>query len=202
MKKVYCIRHGKALHNMLYPLIGEIAYTDKKYTDTSLTDEGHYQSDKLGITWKEKDTIDVVFVSPLERTIETAINIFKNTNIKMIANEEIIEFSQGEEYINLRKKKSLLESKYPQIDFSNITEEPKYWTEGRKETITELNERDKIFKDMIKNSKYKKICIVSHSTYLKQFLFGFIDSLKQTDELKYCFPYEKPISNSSVTESI
>ena len=44
MKKVYCIRHGKALHNVLQPLIGKIAYTDKKYTDTQLSNIHHYET--------------------------------------------------------------------------------------------------------------------------------------------------------------
>lgn len=202
MKKVYCIRHGKALHNVLHPLIGNIAYTDKKYTDTELVDEGQYQSEKLGLTWKEKKNIEVVFVSPLTRTLETAMNIFKDSNVKIIANEEIIEYSQGKEYCNLRKCKSELEKKYPKIDFSNINENPKYWKGENEETLKELKERDMIFKNMLKNSEYTKICIVSHSTYLKQFLFGFVDSVKESHELKHCFPYEKPIENSSITESI
>ena len=202
MKKVYCIRHGKALHNVLYPLIGQVAYTDKKYTDSPLVDEGHYQSEKLGLTWKEKHKIEVVFVSPLTRTLDTAINIFKNTNIKLIANEEIIEYPQSNEYCNLRKCKSELEKKYPMIDFSNLDEKPKYWKAGGKETFKEINERDLHFKSILKNSNYKRICIVSHSTYLKHFLFGFVDTVDEKQELKHCFPYEKPLPQLIVTESI
>ena len=202
MKKVYCIRHGKALHNVLQPLIGKIAYTDEKYTDTPLVDEGQYQSEKLGLTWREKSNIEVVFVSPLTRTLDTAINIFKNMNVKLIANEEIIEYPQGKEYCNLRKCKSELEKKYPMVDFSNLDENPKYWKGEIEETFKELNERDLHFKSMLKNCNYKKICIVSHSTYLKQFLFGFVDSVDEKHELKHCFPYEKPLQQLIVTESI
>lgn len=198
MKKIYCIRHGKALHNVLHSLIGKIAYTSDKYIDTPLVEEGIYQSKNLGFTWKEKNSIEVVFVSPCIRTIDTAINIFKGTGKKIIAVEEIIEYSQGKEYINLRKNKSILEEKYPNVDFSLIEETPKYWNNKRIETFDELKKRDLHFKYFLNNRNEKKICIVSHSTYLKQFLFGMVDSLNESNELKHCFPYEKPLENEIV----
>ena len=202
MKKIYCIRHGKALNNLLYPLIGSIAYTDEKYTDSPLVDEGEYQSEKLGLTWNNKKNVQVVFVSPLIRTLDTAINIFRNTDIKLIANEEIIEYPQSKEYCNLRKSKSELIKKYPTVDFSNLNEKPKYWKGEIEETFKDLQVRDLDFKNMLKISNYKKICIISHSSYLKQFLFGFVDTVNEKQELKHCFPYEKHLQQLIVTESI
>ena len=38
---------------------------------------------------EKKNNIDIVFVS-LTRTIETALNIFKDANVKIVAIEEII----------------------------------------------------------------------------------------------------------------
>ena len=195
MKKIYCIRHGKALHNVLHSLIGKIAYTSEKYIDTPLVEEGIYQSEKLGVTWKNKNSIEIVFVSPCTRTLDTAMNIFKGSGKKIIAVEEIIEYSQGKEYCNLRKNKSILEEKYPDVDFSLIEETPKYWNNSREETLDELKIRDLKFKHFLNNRNEKKICIVSHSTYLKQFLFGMIDSLNENKELKHCFPYEKSFDN-------
>ena len=132
MKKIYCVRNGKALHNVLHPLIGKLAYTSEKYVDTPLVEEGIYQSEKLGVTWKNKNSIEIVFVSPCTRTLDTAINIFKGSGIKLVAIEEIIEYSQGKEYCNLRKNKSILEEKYPSVDFSLIEETPVYWKIRRK----------------------------------------------------------------------
>ena len=202
MKKFYCIRHGKALHNVLHPLIGKIAYTDKKYIDTPLVDEGVYQAEKLGLSWKEKNKIDIVYVSPLTRTLETALHIFKNIDVKIIANEEIIEYSQGEEYCNFRKKKSELIEKYPRVDFSLLEENPKYWNNNRLETLEELKQRDQLFKNILKEDTNKKICIVSHNTYLKQFLFGFVDSLDEKRELQHCFPYERTFDENEINQSI
>lgn len=201
MKKIFCIRHGLALHNVLYKVIKHHAYSDK-YKDTPLVDEGVCQSEKLGLKWKEKNNIEIVFVSPLTRTIETALNIFKGTIVKIVAVEEIIEYSQGKEYCNLRKNKSVLKEKYPMIDFSLIEETPKYWNVDRRETFEELNKRDNVFKNFLLNRNEKKIAIVSHSTYLKQFLFNYVDSIDETKELKHCYPYEKKLIAEKVTESI
>ena len=201
MKKIYCIRHGLALHNVLFKVIGNHAYSEK-YIDTPLVDEGICQAERLGLKWKEKNNIQIVFVSPLTRTIETALNIFKDIKVKIVAVEEIIEFSQGKEYCNLRKNKSVLKEKYPMIDFSLIEETPKYWNTERRETLEELNFRDGIFKKILCERNEKKIAIVSHSTYLKQFLFNYVDSVDESKQLKHCYPYEKNLLAEKVTESI
>mgnify|MGYP001213687848 CR=1 FL=1 len=201
MKKIYCIRHGLALHNVLFKVIGNHAYSEK-YIDTPLVDEGICQAERLGLKWKEKNNIQIVFVSPLTRTIETALNIFKDIKVKIVAVEEIIEFSQGKEYCNLRKNKSVLKEKYPMIDFSLIEETPKYWNTERRETLEELNFRDGIFKKILCERNEKKIAIVSHSTYLKQFLFNYVDSVDESKQLKHCYPYEKNLLAEKVTKSI
>ena len=183
-------------------LLEKYAYSEK-YVDTPLVDEGICQAEKLGLKWEEINNIDIVFVSPLTRTIETALNVFKNTNVKIVAMEEIIEYSQGEEYCNLRKNKSVLQKEYPRIDFS-LEETPKYWNTDRLETFEELNKRDNVFLKFLLNRNEKKIAIVSHSTYLKQFLFNYVDSMDESKGLKHCYPYEKNLTftNAESTESI
>ena len=42
MKKVFFIRHGYALHNDLYWVMGDKAYSD--YTDTPLLHKGYIQA--------------------------------------------------------------------------------------------------------------------------------------------------------------
>ena len=88
------------------------------------------------------------------------------------------------------------------IDFSLIEETPKYWNTDRLETFEELNKRDNVFKNFLLNRNEKKIAIVSHSTYLKQFLFNYVDSMDESKELKHCYPYEKNLLAEKVTESI
>ena len=185
-QKVWCIRHGTALHNVLYEKIGIEAYNSPKYTDTHLVDKGHDESIALGKTWDEKKNIEIVFVSPLTRTIQTAENIFRGHNVKMVAIDDIMEYPQGIEHCNKRKNKSELQKVYENIDFSLIPEISTYWKEN--ENLHELKNRSDKFKEFLKTSKEKNICIVSHSTFLKEFLLNDVGNIEE--ELQHCFPYE------------
>tara|TARA_B110000261_G_scaffold121846_4_gene135921 strand:+ start:736 stop:1317 length:582 start_codon:yes stop_codon:yes gene_type:complete len=182
---IWCIRHGTALHNVLYDKIGAEAYNSPKYTDTHLVDKGKIESINLGLSWSEKNNIEIVFVSPLTRTIQTAINIFQGSNIKMIAIDDILEYPQGIEYCNKRKNKCDLEKLYPNIDFTLIPEESTYWKDN--ENLYELKNRAEKFKIFLKTRKEKNICMVSHSTFLKEFLFNEVGEIEE--ELKHCLPY-------------
>ena len=66
-KNIWCIRHGLSLHNVMYKHIGQDAYM--KLNDTSLLYEGYEEAVNLNKTWDKINEIDVVFVSPLTRTI-------------------------------------------------------------------------------------------------------------------------------------
>ena len=94
MKKVlYCIRHGTALHNVLFWEQGEIVY--EKYRDTPLVKKGVDEAKALGETWEDIDKIELVIVSPLLRTLQTADNIFCKKDVPMIALDCVREYSQG-----------------------------------------------------------------------------------------------------------
>lgn len=189
-KNIWFIRHGKALHNTLFKLIGTRAYTDKVYTDTPLVEDGEIQSRELGRTWRDKHKIDVVFVSPSKRTLQTATNIFKNTTKKIIAIDEITEYPQSVDYCNKRKNKTKLKELYPNVDFSYLSEVSPYWIDDTddKETEKECLERVNLLKEFIMSRTEKNICIVSHSSFLKAFMFSRLQNLEQ--ELHYCYPYK------------
>jgi broad specificity phosphatase PhoE len=189
-KNIWCIRHGTALHNTLFSLIGKRAYTDKIYTDTPLVENGEIQSRTLGGTWKDIHKIDVVFASPCKRTLQTATNIFKNTTKKIIAIDEITEYPQSVEYCNKRKNKTELKELYPTVDFSMLDEVSPYWIDDTdvEESEKECLNRVRIFKEFLISRPEKNICIVSHSSLLKGFMFGRLDNL--TQELRYCYPYK------------
>tara|TARA_B100000795_G_scaffold132725_1_gene99050 strand:+ start:102 stop:683 length:582 start_codon:yes stop_codon:yes gene_type:complete len=185
MKNIWCIRHGTALHNLLFKQIGTEAYTLPIYRDTCLLEEGHQQSKELSKSWKEKNDIEIVFVSPLTRTLQTAHNIFQNT--KMIANDDIMEYPQAIDECNHRSNKIELKVRYPNVDFSNIPEESTYWKDSPEiETLFDLKERSDHFKQILRERPEKNICIVSHSTFLKEFLLGDIGNIN--DEIAHCSP--------------
>lgn len=185
-KILYCIRHGTALHNVLFWEIGETVY--RKYRDTPLVAKGRNEAIELGNTWNNIDKVELVIVSPLLRTLQTATNIFCKKNVPMIALDCIMEFPQGLDMCNYRK--TIIEYKpcYPNVDFSLITDtESKNWRHDREETKEELNSRIEEMKDFIKSRPEKHIAIVSHSSYLGQFLHNNIGD--EHNELKHCFPY-------------
>ena len=95
-KLLYCIRHGTALHNVTFWKIGRKAYTDFK--DTPLIDKGKMEALQLGIDWKNLFSVELVLVSPLSRTLDTAKYIFKDhPNVQVIALDELMEHPQAEE---------------------------------------------------------------------------------------------------------
>ena len=186
MKNIWCIRHGTALHNILFPQIGSKAYT--LYRDTELVIKGHNESLALGEKWDKKKDMDIVFVSPLKRTLLTASNIFKDTNITMMASDNIMEYPQHNEICNKRHKKEILKEQFQHINFSNIPEESTYWKNPPQiETFFDLKARSDHFKEMLRERPEKNICIVSHSTFLKEFLLGDVGNVEE--ELEHCQPF-------------
>ena len=77
-KYLYAVRHGEATHNVLFKEVGMMTFFDENYYDTELTDKGFNQAQDLGNKWLDKTKMDLVIVSPLSRTLQTAVNIFKN----------------------------------------------------------------------------------------------------------------------------
>ena len=188
MKNIWCIRHGTALHNIMYPMIGSKAYTMARYRDTPLVEKGQEESLELGETWDKKEEMDIIFVSPLTRTLQTATNIFKGTKIKMTAIDNIMEYPQTHEICNHRLNKTLLEKKYDYVDFSNIPEESTYWKDSPEiESLFDLKKRSDHFKEMLRERPEQNICVVSHSTFLKEFLLGNVGNIEE--ELEHCSPF-------------
>ena len=189
---VYCIRHGTALHNVMFKTIGRDAYT--KYMDTCLVAHGVDEAKELGKTWKNISDIDVVLVSPLTRTLETAKHIFKNHCVPIIAYDCLMEHPQAEELCNLRIDKQTLIKEYPFIDFSNISNNHKvHWSDEYDEEseFYKLKARIETLRKIINNMD-GQIAIVSHSSFLGEYMFNKIGD--ENNELRHCYPYKYEIN--------
>jgi len=189
MKKVFFIRHGYALHNDLYWVMGDKAYSD--YTDTPLLHKGYIQADECRRKYKEElEGVELILVSPLSRTLQTAISIFGKSSFfrtKMRALDCLMEYPQGgPELCNKRKEKTILERNYPTIEFTYVKDGKVEWGDN-KETIEELEGRIEDMIKFIKNRPENKIAIVSHSSYIGKHLYDKI--YDENNELKHCFPY-------------
>tara|TARA_Y100001970_G_scaffold197655_1_gene240441 strand:+ start:3004 stop:3633 length:630 start_codon:yes stop_codon:yes gene_type:complete len=195
-KNVFCIRHGQAFHNIYVRLFGRDIYYDKKNKDTHLTEEGKKQALKLGENWDELDKIELVITSSLTRCLETTTNIFKNTNIPIIAFEYAREYPMGLQYCNMRSEKSKLQKNFPNINFSNLgSEQDLMWDRKNYETMDELNFRKKEVIKFIKTRSEKNIALVSHSSFLMNFLYNYLDE-DEDKELNHCYPYLKVIEET------
>ena len=195
---IYCIRHGEATHNIDYKKYGRSTYIDKTKVDTKLTNKGINQAKTLGNTWYEltktnpNNKIDLIITSPLSRCLQTTTHIFLNHTIApIISLEGCREYPLGYEYCNKRTNLNILKEEYKHINFSNIySDEDLLWTE-KKETPIELRERVNKFKkklnSIIEENNYKKIVVVSHSTFLRQFIYNEYDEIFE-HELPHCIP--------------
>ena len=194
MKNIYCIRHGLALHNVLGQEIGSKAYFLEKCFDAPLVDKGILQAKELGKKWDNLDKIQKVFVSPLTRTLQTTENIFKDKiGLKIIALDGIKEFPQGMETCNKRREKKELEVNFKNIDFSELdSDTDQMWREDRFETIEELEQRIEDFINLLKKLDDENVAVVSHSSFLKQMLYGTIGD--DSNQLNHCHPYKFDIS--------
>ena len=121
-KTLYCIRHGFAIHNKLYHLIGNKAY--REYRDTHLLMEGREQAKHLRQNWKEINDVELVIASPSDRTLETAVLIFRNRPI--IALDCLLEYPMGGTDIcnwRMDRSESELGILYPYVNLSLIKKE-------------------------------------------------------------------------------
>ena len=190
-KTLFLIRHGHALHNELFMKIGVNAFRIPEVIDSPLTPLGIQQAKDLNKTWRNKEDIELVLVSPLKRCLKTANIIFKDTQIPIVCQEFLRENPIGEDTCNMRSQTNHLKNEYPNINFSDIQLQiDSLWTEER-ETINQLNQRIDTMIQYIQKRKEKNIAIVSHSSYLghyKDNKIGYIENGDQ--ELKHCYPYE------------
>ena len=190
MKNILCIRHGTAVHNELSEEIGDNAYFLKESFDAPLVEKGLNQAKDLGENSEKLKNVEVVFVSTLTRTLQTAVSIFKNNQkVKIIALDIIKEFPQGLEICNKRRKKNELKKEFKDVDFSKLdSDSDDLWRKDRFERIEELRERINKFKKILMNTNYQNIAIVSHNNFLKELLFKNCGD--ESYDLDHCSPYK------------
>ena len=190
-KILYCIRHGLSQHNVNYTKYGSQTFYDPVFTDTTLLKEGFQQAVNLRNTWSKLSEIELVIVSPLMRTLQTASTLFKGQTIPIIALENVREYPMGKQTCNKRSLKSDLIKEFPQVNFTDLkTNEDELWFPDREETLDELNLRIKIFKEYILSRPETSIAFVNHSSFIGQMKDSEIKYLDDgKEELQHCYPY-------------
>ena len=103
----------------------------------------------------------------ISRTLQTAVNIFKGTNVKIIALDCLKEYPQGKHTCNKRDTKNNLVNKFPEIDFSLLdSNEDEMWSETEIESIQSLLDRMNKMYDFIDENNYKNIALVGHNSFI------------------------------------
>jgi len=164
-KTIYFIRHAQATHNPDVDKYGKDILTDWKYFDADLTEKGKEQRKQILKQKELLETVEMIYVSPLSRTLETSL-ILNDLNKPIMALEMV------RERLGLRpcdKRRSISEQKkrFPNIDFSLCKDdEDKLWKLNHRETEEELKQRIINFIEMVKLLPYKKIAVITHNGYI------------------------------------
>lgn len=158
MKSIYFIRHGEGYHNLdnynlYYP---------------QLTKKGLSQCSLLKPKLKDIK-FDKIYVSPLIRTIETALNSF-DLNNKFISVDYIREVIKNNcDYCgSIHDKKN----KFTNIEFC-IDD-----VKNNLETDEEVEERLVKLFSLLNNDDYENIAIVSHGEFIYRFINKYGEILK------------------------
>ena len=168
MKSIYFIRHGEGYHNLdnyslLYP---------------RLTEKGLQQCVELK-TKLQDIKFDKIFVSPLIRTIETALNSFDKKN-KFKSVDYIREVIKNNcDYCgSIQEKKD----NFTNIDF--CVDEINNKLESDEDVEIRL---DKLF-NLINHEIYENIAIVSHGEFIFRFInkYGDLLGIENKDFFNNC----------------
>lgn len=159
--KVYFIRHAEGQHNV-----------EENYSifDPQLTNKGIIQCNKVKDQLNKID-FDKIYVSPLLRTIQTCLNIVESEDVEIcdLIREVIVN------PCDYRHSKVFLENKYKMLNFNNINDTKSV---NNVESSAKVDNRCNLFFEILNNSSYKNILVVSHGEFLKQFLKRFHQELK------------------------
>jgi broad specificity phosphatase PhoE len=162
-KVIHLIRHGQALHNV-----------DNAYNilDPPLTALGESQARNLAPTF-ESIGVDLVVVSPLRRTVQTALNIFSTPryeSVPIISNELCREF-YGQLLCDKRRNLTEIRAEFEQskVDFSQIETNEDTWWETTKEPEQHLVWRAIEFYSFLKAQPQRNIAVVTHHGFLRTF---------------------------------
>ncbi|KAJ4854314.1 histidine phosphatase superfamily (branch 1) domain-containing protein [Trichoderma breve] len=168
MATIHIVRHGQALHNV-----------DRGYPhrDPALTEVGSQQASKVCLPAQP----DLVIVSPMTRTIHTALIIFdqylssSSTNVELQVWPELRE-THDEAICNKGLSRAEIAAKFPQFDFSACHEEWDYPPHSSEGAVVRAETVRRRLKELSRS--YKNIFLVTHR--------GFIAFLVKGERFDVC----------------
>jgi broad specificity phosphatase PhoE len=154
--KIYITRHGETQWNTENRIQG--------WSNSNLTNKGIENAKRLGESLSSVN-IDLIYCSPLGRTIETAKYILGNKNTEIIIDEHFKEMNLGA-MEGMTRSQAMKE--YPK-EYTDLWDKPHVYEPIGGESFIDLIDRVKqglnnIIKD---NAKDKNILLVAHTIVIK-----------------------------------
>ncbi|CAI5717403.1 unnamed protein product [Peronospora destructor] len=176
IKLVILLRHGEATHNATKALVGEALWQQyemqPEFIDAPLTAHGQDQADSAALML-EKQIVNCglklqrVFVSPLDRTLQTYDRVFTRLQDIPVSVVELARETLGVVNCDRRKLLTPKQAAYPNLDFADVTsEDDTWWQPDHRETNDEIAARAAEFLNRV-FYKCPESCVlvVSHSGF-------------------------------------
>lgn len=161
--EIIFIRHGEGEHNKLNR---EGRYEEaKKIRDPHLTALGTEQARTVGKQLASQ-SIDLVLVSPMFRTLETAKYIFEQRQVRFVTDPDTIEFCHTP--ICIGSESNFLRSIFHRVDFGALSN--LWFDDYDHESNAHFEQRVENFKKTLFNLTESSVVVVSHAGFLKKLL--------------------------------
>ncbi len=185
-KRFYFIRHGQTILNKEHI---------KQNNKGGLTEAGKEQAERIGEYLKQYN-IQKMYVSPYERTTETAEIINKSLNTSVRYSPLLVERRNpseivGKSYYDLEVKKII-----DLIDLSYHADDMRYSDE---ENFNDLKKRARKCLDFLGSSFSWRIVVVTHGVFLKMLLSYILNGKDLHNSAYVRLSFFNPADNGGVT---
>ena len=179
--KIIFIRHGEGYHNLgkikkKFICFGKLVSDNWNIQFPKLTAKGIKQCNDTKIKLEEySQHIDIIYVSPLSRTLQTADIIFENR--KLIALEDIRENVKNQ--CDFRESVSSQEKVFTNVDFTAVNDNYNYNNFESEQSISSRCYRFylRLVNDA-KSNNFKTVAVVTHGAFINSFLSLYGDKLR------------------------
>jgi broad specificity phosphatase PhoE len=174
--RVYLIRRAESTHDVTLN-ISEL--------DPPLTSNGISQCASYTLP---QETVNLILTSTSSRAIQTAKNIFANSNLPIYATDLLLEFNTGAP-CNNRKDMTTQMAEFPDVNFTTYQVDPLpteiNWSDG----VVRSNRILDLLRNIRDNSpEIQTVAIVSHRNILRSLIYELTNQYVQVCVCEhYCF---------------
>lgn len=181
--KLIFIRHGEAEHNVAAALQGDSAQEDPRQQDAPLTEKG---KDQVCQSRDEMPDVDVIFTSPLLRTLQTASIMRQRFGCEVIVSDFLTERRGLGHRCNDRADIESLQKMFTSFHFA-MTDPPTHDSTSEVESDADLEQRMESIVNIARcMTDCSSIAFVSHHETLKAQLG---ESLKNAEWRQFDRPF-------------